>query len=211
MITGRNCSGLSLLTVLILTTYTWGLVFTKSTYPVNYPIKRGDIISAPNFFETQLHMARKQKMPREVSKLFKPTATNLLIFLNVITFITTSLDPRIKMILMKIDRRIWNGETYRLLSACFTHGSITHLGFNMYSLHSSGYFTERTFGFSRFLTIYVLSGLLGNIFTYLAGTSPYSLGASGSICGVLGALTMFFYRNKKVLGSQATAGTIIIF
>lgn len=57
--------------------------------------------------------------------------------------------------------------------------------------------------------MFILAGILGNMFTYIGGYSPYSLGASGCICGLLGAVSVFYYRNKRVLGEEADYGTIV--
>ena len=70
--------------------------------------------------------------------------THAIILANIVTYIATKGLPGFEgnrylfQKLMKIDRAVARGETYRLLSACFCHGSLMHLGFNMYSLSSVG-------------------------------------------------------------------------
>ena len=65
---------------------------------------------------------------------------------------------------------------------------------------------EQLFGTARFLATYVASGVLANIGTFLFKSSPASLGASGCIFGLLGALGMHYYRNQNILGPEAGAG-----
>ena len=59
------------------------------------------------------------------------------------------------------------------------------------------------------LFIYLSSGILANIMTYYAKTSPYALGASGAIFGLIGYLAMHYYRNRRILGVQSELGTNI--
>lgn len=59
------------------------------------------------------------------------------------------------------------------------------------------------FGPYRYFLLYIGSGLLANATTYIFGTAPMSLGASGSIFGVLGALGAHLYLNKNVLGKRS--------
>lgn len=56
------------------------------------------------------------------------------------------------------------------------------------------------FGSSRFLGIYLASGVLANTFTFAVGASPLALGASGCTFGLLGAYAAHFYFNRHALG-----------
>ena len=71
---------------------------------------------------------------RQKKPLIKFSATNCIIFLNAVVLLLTSQSPRLKMRLMKDNFRIYYGETYRLLSALFVHGSFYHFMMNSYSL-----------------------------------------------------------------------------
>jgi rhomboid protease GluP len=85
-------------------------------------------------------------------------------------------------------------EPWRLLSACFIHFGILHIGMNMLSLVSLGRTLEPHFGSARFAILYVVTGILG----FLASQFWYSFahsgdfiptaGASGAIFGLVGAL-----------------------
>ena len=96
------------------------------------------------------------------------------------------------------------GEIWRLITSIFLHGSVLHLLLNNISLHALGAVTEWTAGKKRFLAFYLLSGVGGNLCSYAmtintSGTSEEqiaSLGASGAIFGLAGALLVFFWRNQ---------------
>ncbi len=78
------------------------------------------------------------------------------------------------------------GEWWRLVTAGFLHGGILHLLFNSMSLFNLGPLAEQIFGAHRFLVLYLATGVAG----FAASTfwSPYlSIGASASICGLIGA------------------------
>jgi rhomboid protease GluP len=104
--------------------------------------------------------------------------------------------------LMKINSAIDAGQLWRLITPMFLHGSIIHLGFNMYALFIFGPNLERHYGHARFLTLYFLSGFAGNVMSYLFSTAP-SLGSSTAIFGLLGAEGVFLYQNRSILGSRA--------
>jgi rhomboid protease GluP len=81
------------------------------------------------------------------------------------------------------------GESWRLLSSVFLHSGITHLGFNMLSLYFLGSFVEEAFGRSRFLALYLLSGVSGGLaYLYFGGFDQPAVGASGAIFGLLGGV-----------------------
>ncbi len=81
------------------------------------------------------------------------------------------------------DVRSW--QWWRLLSTTFVHGGILHLALNLFTLAGAGAFVEQTWGRWRLLLIYLLSAWGGSCLA-LAHT-PAVVGASGAICGVLGA------------------------
>ncbi|PWH19248.1 MAG: rhomboid family intramembrane serine protease [Anaerolineae bacterium] len=103
---------------------------------------------------------------------------------------------------MKINQAILNGEVWRFLTPMFLHGSILHIAFNLYALYIFGPSLEGRFGRGRFLLLFLISGLVGNIFSFVF-SSAASLGSSTAIFGLLGAEMVFSYRNQGVLGSGA--------
>jgi rhomboid protease GluP len=80
----------------------------------------------------------------------------------------------------------------RLVASCFLHGNLLHVGMNMWALRQIGPFAERTVGSARYAVLYVVTGIAGSIASAiwpLLTERPLfpSVGASGAICGVMGA------------------------
>lgn len=93
-------------------------------------------------------------------------------------------------------------QYYRFLTAMFLHGGLAHLFFNSFALYSLGFETERLFGAQRFLAIYMIAGLGGGVASYALNPNP-SVGASGAIFGLIGALIAFYAVARRVLGGIA--------
>ena len=87
--------------------------------------------------------------------------------------------------------RVWF-EPWRLLTAVFMHGGLSHLFFNMFGLFIFGPILEERIGPKRFLMLYVGAGLIASLAA--AMLYPFSLGASGAIFGMLGALIVLLPR-----------------
>lgn len=102
---------------------------------------------------------------------------------------------------VKSNRLIRMGQYWRLLTPVLLHGSLLHLGFNMYALYILGRRMERYFGHGRFVALYILGGFCGNIFSFLL-TDANSLGSSTAIFGLLGAEGVFLYQNRDLLGDR---------
>jgi len=79
---------------------------------------------------------------------------------------------------------------WMFVTSIFLHADISHLFFNMLALFFFGTSLERMIGRQAFVIIFLLSGVIGNFGYMITASNPYipSIGASGSIYGVLGAL-----------------------
>jgi rhomboid protease GluP len=104
----------------------------------------------------------------------------------------------------KVNPLIADGELWRLVGAMFLHGNLVHIFFNGYGLYALGPESERLYGTARFLAVYFLAGIGGSVASYLFSPVP-SVGASGAIFGLIGALGLFFYLNRRVLGQAGQA------
>jgi rhomboid protease GluP len=93
------------------------------------------------------------------------------------------------------------GEYWRLLTANFIHIGILHLAMNSYALYLFGLQVESRYARSRFLVLYLLSGLGGTVLSYI-GSSALSAGASGAIFGLVGAITVYYATYRDAFGSQ---------
>jgi len=103
---------------------------------------------------------------------------------------------------MKVNELILRGELWRLFTPMLLHGSIMHIGFNMYALFVLGPGLERYYGHGRFLVLYLVAGFAGNVMSFLFSLAP-SLGASTAIFGLLGAQGVFLYLNRNIFGATA--------
>lgn len=86
------------------------------------------------------------------------------------------------------------GRIWTLISASYLHGGLLHILFNMMALRQIGPWVSIEFGASRMFVIYTLSGVAGYLASCFAGIS-FTIGASASVCGLIGAL-FFFGKNR---------------
>lgn len=95
------------------------------------------------------------------------------------------------------------GEYGRLISAMFLHADLSHLFGNMILLLYAGSIVEQAFGHFSFFILYMLCGILGNGITIqyeiLTANDWSSIGASGAVFGVLGAMFILLIRQRKRL------------
>ena len=98
-----------------------------------------------------------------------------------------------------------DGEWYRMLSAAFLHEQIWHLALNMYALWILGSLLEPALGRWRFTALYLLSALGGSAASLLA-PGVVSIGASGAVFGLMGALFVVLRR----FGRDVTAVLVIL-
>ena len=94
---------------------------------------------------------------------------------------------------------IYDGEYWRLITHTFLHGGSLHLLLNMGVLFVAGNLLEKLYGGSRFLILYLFSAIGGSLATlYFVRDAP-SVGASGAIFGLMGALVALGLRYKDRL------------
>ena len=91
------------------------------------------------------------------------------------------------------------GEIWRLVTHIFLHGSLMHILVNMYSLHILGSQIETLLGKFKFTIIFLVSGICGGLLSGLLNESP-SVGASGAIFGLMGAMLYFGIKYRTYLG-----------
>jgi rhomboid protease GluP len=98
------------------------------------------------------------------------------------------------------------GEVWRLVTSAFLHSGFVHLALNMLSLYFLGSFAETSFGRSRFLALYFISGIAGGLaYLYFGPFNAPAVGASGAIFGLLGGVFGFAIRR----GTFSTRNPII--
>ncbi len=96
-------------------------------------------------------------------------------------------------------------EWLRLLTCCFVHFGLIHIGVNMYSLYAVGPLMERLWGRGRYLLIYLLAGIGGSCAAmYFKPVTPDGhainlAGASGALWGIMGSMAIWLFFNRKLL------------
>ncbi len=154
----------------------------------------------------------EQKMDR-IFQPKKPLGTYVLIFVNVliylICFLSLMFKPELNTLITyygsnnyKLIQSQGYVGLYRLITSMFLHADIFHIFFNMYALYVVGSQVERYYGRKKFLIIYFLSGVMGSLFSNVfMSSNSISIGASGAIFGLFGALLCFAYNYRATLGN----------
>jgi len=120
-------------------------------------------------------------------KNYKPVLTIFLIFLMVIIFVFEIVDETIVDNYAFVPAYAFQ-KPITFITSIFLHADINHIFFNMFALFMFGITLESRIGHSKFLLIFLLSGIMGNIgymMTAFDSTIP-GLGASGAIYGIMG-------------------------
>lgn len=141
------------------------------------------------------------RMNENVFKPKKPIITYILIAINVLVFILSMFNENILLNFAVNRELIVNiGQYYRLFTGMFLHSGIIHLLFNMYALYIIGMQLESFLGKWKYLVVYLLSGLGASMLSIFFSNS-FSVGASGAIFGLMGALLYFGYHYRVYLDS----------
>jgi len=103
---------------------------------------------------------------------------------------------------------IAGGEYWRLITSAFLHANLLHIGFNMLALWWFGGYVEEYLGRARFIGLYLVSGLAGSAGA-LYTNKLITVGASGAIFGVLGAMAIIEWSQTGRF-FQGQAVTLIV-
>src|SRR5271170_1408191 len=97
-------------------------------------------------------------------------------------------------------------QPWRLIMATFLHGSILHIGFNMWVLMDIGPQIEELYGSARYLFIYVVTGIGAYLLSGFVG--HFSVGGSGALLGLIGVL-MAITTNRRSASMQMLRSQLI--
>lgn len=100
------------------------------------------------------------------------------------------------------------GEWWRLLTYMFLHGGFLHIAFNMWCLWDLGRLCESLYGRWTFAAVYLITGIAGGLASVAWNPYVLSVGASGAIFGLAGALIASFYLGEFSLPRAALSGTL---
>jgi membrane associated rhomboid family serine protease len=126
----------------------------------------------------------------------RPTAVWIIIGINLLIFIATLIDRNL-ILLLGFQPASFLAMPWAIVTNLFVHSGLWHIFANMITLYFFGSFLSRLIGTPRFLLVYFVGGIVGNIFfllialyTPLASSSSIAIGASGAVFALGGVLAV---------------------
>lgn len=142
-------------------------------------------------------------------------AINVLVWLYMKIYLNHFSDIKLLDVGGLVHFNVVHGEWYRLITSMFLHFNFEHILMNMLSLFIFGKIVETIVGPYKMLGIYLISGLFGNFASLSFNISTISVGASGAIFGLIGAILTMMYLsktfNKKMIIQLLVVVLILIF
>lgn len=157
---------------------------------------------------------------RDTAEQKKPVATAVIFAVCAVLLAVTTLFPRGEDILTAFGlsrEGILAGEYYRFMTCMFLHGGLLHLASNGVYLYYFGVRAEKLLGTGRFLVLYLVSGFCGGLVSVAFSGGGISIGASGAVYGLLGAMLLltkkhgFRYTGMNYATMLLLAATAICF
>jgi len=174
--------------------------------------------------EHEWRAAQAERAPRHLAWLSSPTY--LLIAINTVVFIAMAMQARTVFFSDSQLLLRWGansgaltsgGQWWRLLTSCFVHGGLVHIALNMWCLYNLGWLAELLFGRRRFTLLYLLCGIGGSLGSICWRGNGLSVGASGAIFGLAGALlpAMMLHSNPQLRaalkGQLSSIGMFVVY
>ncbi len=149
------------------------------------------------------------------------TPTTFLVTANILVYIYTSVlsgnfiqtSTSVLTQLGQYNINVLNGDYWQLLTSIFVHVDISHIALNMLFLIIFGLRTEELFTVEEYFSVYILSGLSGNLLTlFLMTPNTISAGASGAIFGMYGAGIIYMRKTfgQSIIGALLYAFLLLI-
>lgn len=190
----------------------YGLKETITTLSAQYRemLSNGDIRGIDELSHDESEKKKIEKLKQK-----KPIPiTLILVSVNIIVFLTGLIvgDAFIKSGNMD-PMMIKGGEYYRLVTPMFLHAGVDHLFSNMILLYFLGEIIESKVGSVKYAVIYMLSGLIGNVVSYLYSFyygGYTSIGASGAVFGLIGAFVVLVIKKYKGINVPKTRLILMI-
>lgn len=146
-----------------------------------------------------------------------PEITSALISINLGIYVMVSLNSN----LIEADGRVLfafgssgvyllHGKYYTLVTSMFLHANLLHIGLNMYALYVLGKAVEFSLGRLKYLTMYFVSGVVGNLLSAFLDPIVVGVGASGAIMGLLGYMVAMEYKVTGKLSSSTVFLAIFV-
>lgn len=191
------------------------LVINRNKYSVIYC--DNSCIPIRQIFEKVVYeKSEKNDGGKEI--FFKDKSLTLILMgINIIVFLLTALlsghiwdiDMDVLSDLgAKSNALIEQGQIWRLLTCAFLHSGLIHIACNMYSLYILGPQIQQVYGIYRYFAVYIFSCLTASILSYIMSPNSLSVGASGGIFGLAGALLAFAIIERNRINKNYIASLI---
>lgn len=95
----------------------------------------------------------------------------------------------------------FRGHWWTIFTAIYLHGGLLHIFFNMLWIRQLGPAIEEIYGPARLVVIFTVAGAAGFVLSNWIG-HPFTIGASGSVFGLLGAIVAFGYKRGGTYGTM---------
>jgi len=133
------------------------------------------------------------------------------VFIGMVLSSSTVMDFPVRELIVwgaNVGALTFSGEWWRLLTSVFVHGGLLHIAFNMWCLWNLGQLCEQLYGRWTYAAIYLICGIGASLAS--AAWHPYtpSVGASGAIFGLAGALIAAFKLGEFSVPRSALSGTL---
>lgn len=164
-------------------------------------------------------LVNDRQIRRNKASFIEKPVTSILIAINIIMYIISAvisksfwdIDPYTLLFLGgQYGPLIEYGQWWRLVTAMFLHGGLLHILFNMYALYILGDQIERIFGKIRYIVLYFVTGVIASVFSYIIEPDILSVGASGAIFGLFGALLIFAIIERDKINKGALGNLVFI-
>ncbi|MCI8498067.1 MAG: rhomboid family intramembrane serine protease [Bacilli bacterium] len=178
-----------------------------------YPTLKDNLVKSKDGIEFVINITndinvKTEKDSKEYEKVFRIKnnwVTSLLMCINILMFIVAMIGMMTKKYdlytMLSLNKYyVTHGEIYRLITSAFMHENIFHLIMNMYALFIIGGQVESYIGKVKYTAVYFFSAITGSLLSCVVHNNlTWSLGASGAIFGLMGALVYFGYHYRLYL------------
>ena len=142
-------------------------------------------------------MARLHEVTPRIGVVAAIVAVNVAVFVVMTVAGVSATSPTVADLLKwggNYGPRTLGGQPWRIVTAAFVHAGLLHIAMNMVALWSSGRVIERIFGGWRFAAMYLCAAIAGGVASVGMHPQTVSVGASGAVFGIYGALAAFLLR-----------------
>lgn len=175
------------------------------------PICSGDMRQAAVGFHCPRCVANDgQRVYRARDLQFQPQVTIGLIALNVLAYFAQQGSVGVTNDGLLFGPAVVDGEYWRLLTGGFLHGSLIHIGFNMYLLWLLGRPLEQAFGPFKYLLMYFGALFGGSAAVMFFNWGTPTLGASGAVLGLAGAMGAIYAARGFDVRQSPAFGLVVI-